>query len=113
MNARKNFCRKGKEMKVSEALFDRTRRSAAQNWLVNRAIHEVWPSIETLSKCRRILKEFPNKTLISQHILLFARYARNSQANFKSNKLLKLAILTNFSLADHLRPIKILSPTGS
>jgi hypothetical protein len=66
MNARKNFCRKTKEMKISEALFDRTRRSAAQNRLVNRAIHEVWPSIETLSKCRRILKEFPNKTLISR-----------------------------------------------
>jgi len=66
MNARKNFWERNKGMKVKEVLFDRTRHSAAQNRLVNRAIHEVWPSI-----------------------------------------------LANFSLADHLRPIKILSPTGS
>jgi len=70
-------------------------------------------SNEAFSKCRCILKELPKETLISQHILLFAKYARNSKANFKSNRLLKLALLTNFSLADHLRPIKILSPTGS
>ena len=66
MNARKNFGGGNKGMKVNEVLFDRTRRSAAQNRLVNRAIQEVWPSI-----------------------------------------------LANFSLADHLRPSKIISPTGS
>jgi hypothetical protein len=66
MNACKNFCRKTRKMKVNEVLFNRTRRSAAQDRLVNRAIHEAWSSI-----------------------------------------------LTNFSLADHLSPIKILSPTGS
>jgi len=41
MNARKNFWERNKGMKVKEVLFDRTRHSAAQNRLVNRAIHEV------------------------------------------------------------------------